>query len=315
MPGPDQKQTSHQTQPIHPASRFFGFLTIAVGEVVFLHPVNTMARRLMTNKNNELSFNKIVFNDVAGFKQRYVSLVPGLKWALSYKICERTHSFAWQPILANWLQSKVNTTDKQTKVFVNGLAGTLLGATQSLYIPLDALRTQAQVGVLSKNTDLFAQIRQQGVVKLYNGASYYTVRTAGSASILFSTVAFIKHHMYGLDDLETANFMQNLTASTAGAFFGVVATNPLDIIKSRMQVQAGRASGVEIVKSLLKNEGPKALTKGLIPNCCSAVPKIALTLTAAPPLTRVIDRCLFGEKGGVAAVSEAGSNHMKALKK
>lgn len=56
-----------------------------------------------------------------------------------------------------------------------------------------------------------------------------------------------------------------MTAGAVGGIFLWTAIFPADVIKSRMQIQALRASMFQVGGDIIKKEGPLALYNGLAP--------------------------------------------------
>ena len=70
-----------------------------------------------------------------------------------------------------------------------------------------------------------------------------------------------------MSDYRKATWTQNFIASVAGAVASITVAAPLDTIKTRIQNAnfEHKASGVKIVRDLLREEGATALFKGLTP--------------------------------------------------
>merc|ERR1711939_223870 len=74
------------------SARAVGSATAGVLELVLFHPVDTVAKRLMSNKSS-LPYSQIVFKDKAAapLGTRLLSLFPGLGYAAYYKITQRVY--------------------------------------------------------------------------------------------------------------------------------------------------------------------------------------------------------------------------------
>lgn len=70
-----------------------------------------------------------------------------------------------------------------------------------------------------------------------------------------------------MTDYNKASWLQNFVASIAGASASLLVSAPLDVIKTRIQNRnfENPESGFKIVGSMIKNEGPTAFFKGLVP--------------------------------------------------
>jgi hypothetical protein len=78
----------------------FRFDVVGVAELMIFHPVDTLAKRLMSNKSTSLSFNQIVFRNYAEapIGKKFLSLFPGLGYAAGYKILQRIYKLSLLPL-------------------------------------------------------------------------------------------------------------------------------------------------------------------------------------------------------------------------
>ena len=83
------------------------------------------------------------------------------------------------------------------------------------------------------------------------------------------------------DDQVSLTFMQRLGAATFGAAAAATATNPFDVVKTRLQSGAqGSRSVVQVAVSIVAREGFPALYRGLRPTLFMALPSTGIYLTA-----------------------------------
>jgi hypothetical protein len=84
---------------------------------------------------------------------------------------------------------------------------------------------------------------------------------------LFGGSAFTKEYVFGLEDYSQATIAQNFIASTAGSVSSIAISQPLDIIKTRIQNQnfESKVGGLAVIRDLVRNEGVTAFFKGLTP--------------------------------------------------
>ena len=106
-----------------------------VSELLIFHPVDTIAKRLMSNKAKVFpqlscsevhadcvkvsfsSMNSIIFRDaaLAPLSKKLLSLFPGLGYAAGYKISQRIYKFGGQPWFNDLI--KKNYRDNFTNAF------------------------------------------------------------------------------------------------------------------------------------------------------------------------------------------------------
>ena len=122
-------------------------LFAGVSELLIFHPVDTIAKRLMSNKAKVLhrlicsgiwlnlrkvsSLNSIIFRDAASapLSTKLLSLFPGLGYAAGYKISQRIYKFGGQPwfndlIKKNYKDNFTNTFgERNGKLMIQATAG------------------------------------------------------------------------------------------------------------------------------------------------------------------------------------------------
>jgi len=69
-------------------ARLLGSGTSGIAELIVFHPVDTVAKRLMSNKVSGAAMAEVVFKDKARapLGAKFVSLFPGLGYAAGYKV-------------------------------------------------------------------------------------------------------------------------------------------------------------------------------------------------------------------------------------
>jgi len=277
-------------------ARILGSGASGVAELVVFHPVDTIAKRLMSNKSkaSASSLSTIIFREyaTAPLGKKLLSLFPGLGYAAGYKVTQRIYKYGGQPyfndfIKANYKDEFTNAFgERKGKLMMQATAGSLTGIGEVVLLPLDALKIKRQV-----NPEAF---RGRGVVRifleegttLYRGWGWTIARNAPGSFALFGASALTKDYVFGIEDYHKATWSQNFVASIAGAVASITVAAPLDTIKTRIQNAnfEQKVSGVTVVKDLIKNEGPSALFKGLTPKILVVGPKLVFSYTLAQSL-------------------------------
>jgi hypothetical protein len=276
-------------------ARVLGSGTSGIAELLIFHPVDTVAKRLMSNKA-KVSFgtlSPIIFRDAATKPalQKFLSLFPGLGYAAGYKVAQRVYKFGGQPwfndiITRNYKSSFTNTFgERKGKLMMQATAGSLTGIGEVVLLPLDALKIKRQV-----NPEAF---RGRGVVRifmeegttLYRGWGWTMARNAPGSFALFGASALTKD-LLGITDYSKATWGQNFIASVGGAVASITVAAPLDVVKTRIQNAnfERKVSGFTVVKELVKNEGMGAFFKGLTPKILVVGPKLVFSYTLAQSL-------------------------------
>ena len=97
-----------------------------------------------------------------------------------------------------------------------------------------------------------------------------------------SEVAY--QYFFSLKDRRDASVAQHLTASVFGSVASIAFSAPLDVVKTRIQSQnfgANQLGGMAVFRELMREEGPAALWKGLVPKVLMVGPKLVFSMTIA----------------------------------
>ncbi|KAI1788008.1 mitochondrial carrier [Ganoderma leucocontextum] len=277
-------------------ARILGSGASGIAELLVFHPVDTIAKRLMSNKSKVSSstLSSIIFKDyaTAPLGRKLLSLFPGLGYAAGYKITQRIYKYGGQPWFSdvlgrNYKEGFTNTFgERKGKMMMQATAGSLTGIGEVVLLPLDALKIKRQV-----NPEAFCG---RGVIRifleegttLYRGWGWTVARNAPGSFALFGASAVTKDYLFGIQDYHKATWGQNFVASIAGAVASITVAAPLDTVKTRIQNAnfEHKVSGVTVVKDLVKNEGAAALFKGLTPKILVVGPKLVFSYTLAQSL-------------------------------
>jgi len=267
-------------------------------EILFFHPFDTIAKRLMSNQTSirganfaetRHNFNTCIFKKKAdaSFVAKVQYLYPGSLYAMMYKVLQRVYKFAGQPIVRdtinkNYGEGFKSTFGTKSKMMSESVAGCLIGIGEVVLLPLDRLKVLSQTNPEAlKNRGLAGIIRQEGVRGLYAGTVVTMTRNAPGSFCLFGGTAFTKDIIFGLEDYSKATFLQNMIASAVGSCVSITVTNPMDVVKTRIQNKDFGAShsGARVIADILKTEGPSAFFKGLTPKVVASAPKLVFAYT------------------------------------
>ncbi|KAK4215012.1 mitochondrial carrier domain-containing protein [Rhypophila decipiens] len=283
-------------------ARLLGSGSAGIAELAIFHPVDTIAKRLMSNETKIAGvqqLNAVIFKDKAAASagKKFVSLFPGLGYAAGYKVLQRVYKYGGQPVARDYLgvhygKDFENAFGKKTgKAIMHSTAGSLIGIGEIVLLPLDVLKIKRQT-----NPEAF---RGRGVLKivkdegfgLYRGWGWTAARNAPGSFALFGGSAFAKEFLFGLQDYNKASWFQNFVASIAGASASLVVSAPLDVIKTRIQNRnfENPESGFKILTNMAKNEGAGAFFKGLVPKLLMTGPKLVFSFWLAQTLIPAFD--------------------------
>lgn len=217
------------------AARLLGSTCSGIFELMIFHPVDTVAKRLMTNKTSVAEaggFSKVIFRDAyeKPLLARYRSLFPGLGFAAGYKISQRIYKFGGQPVVKDYMTKhhsdffKQTFGDRNAKTMMHATSGSLIGIGEIALLPLDVLKIRAQTNPAAIAGKGVVQIFTTEGFALYRGAGWTAARNAPGSFALFGGSAAAKEYIFGLENYNDATFFQNFVASISGASASIIGT-------------------------------------------------------------------------------------------
>lgn len=286
-------------------ARVVGSGSAGIAELAVFHPVDTVAKRLMSNHGKITSaaqLNTVIFKDKASaaIGTKFFSLFPGLGYAAGYKVLQRVYKYGGQPFVRDYLKKNHgslfdNTFGPKTgQAMMSSVAGSIIGVGEIVLLPLDVLKIKRQTNPEAfRGRGLFRIVKDEGF-GLYRGWGWTAARNAPGSFALFGGSAFTKGYLFKLEDYNKATWFQNFIASIGGATASLIVSAPLDVIKTRIQNQnfENPQSGVKILTSMIKTEGPSSFFKGLVPKLLMTGPKLTFSFWLAQTLIPAIDAIL-----------------------
>jgi hypothetical protein len=195
--------TSHISAGGKFGARMIGSTIAGVSELFLFHPVDTIAKRLMTNESRLVvsgsmattasNLNHAIFRDAAqaGALSKMGSLFPGIGFGGAYKILQRCYKFGGQPIVRDWMKERYGRDfqaqfgPKTGSTLLSACAGSLIGIGEVILLPLDALKIKAQTAPEQiKGRGVFEIFAKEGW-GLYRGAGWTVARNAPGSFALF----------------------------------------------------------------------------------------------------------------------------------
>jgi len=282
-------------------ARLLGSAVAGMSELSLFHPIDTIAKRLMSTESRvvvmnsasttAINLNLAIFRNAhdKAVSSKMGSLFPGIGFGAVYKILQRMYKFGGQPVLLDKMTVRYgNSLDerfghKNGRTLLSATSGSLIGIGEVFLLPLDALKVKAQTAP--------EQLRGRGVVDifrkegfgLYRGAGWTAARNAPGSFFLFGGNSAAKNFMGVGEKGDRATWTQDAIASSAGAFASITIAQPLDVIKTRIQNRPfdSPESGISIMTKLIKNEGIGGFFKGLTPKLMVVGPKLVFSFTVA----------------------------------
>mmetsp|Transcript_18462 Transcript_18462/g.39934 ORF Transcript_18462/g.39934 Transcript_18462/m.39934 type:complete len:322 (+) Transcript_18462:133-1098(+) len=296
------------TSPVHMSgkseARIIGSAVAGVSELALFHPVDTVAKRLMSTETQVVilnspaqtaaNLNSAIFRNSAAesIGGKAMSLFPGIGYGAVYKILQRVYKFGGQPVVLDIMTKRYGADfderfgHKTGHTLLSATSGSIIGIGEVVLLPLDALKVKAQTSP--------EQLHGRGVIDifakegfgLYRGAGLTVMRNAPGSFALFGGNTAAKTFMGVGEDGNRATWAQDAIASCVGATASISVAQPLDVIKTRIQNRPfdSPESGRQILKRLIENEGVGGLFKGLTPKLLVVGPKLVFSFTIAQHL-------------------------------
>lgn len=247
-----------------------------------------------TRVTSAAQLNSVVFRDYAAAPtlQKLKSLFPGLGYAAGYKILQRIYKYSGQPIVKDYLGAHYGEQFDRTfgrgtgKAIMHATAGSLVGIGEIVLLPLDVLKIKRQTNPEAfKGRGLFKLVAEENV-RLYRGWGWTAARNAPGSFALFGGNAFAKEYLFHLKDYNDATWTQNFVTSIFGASASLIASAPLDVIKTRIQNKDfnSRETGTQILRKMVREEGFSAFFKGLTPKLLTTGPKLVFSYVTPPQM-------------------------------
>lgn len=163
--------------------------------------------------------------------------------------------------------------------FSGGVGSAIANPTDLIKIRFQARRPD-QPKIYKHTLDAFTSIyRNQGLKGLYKGVGPTTLRAAVLTSAQLSSYDHTKVVLRRLNIIPDGPYI-HFIASVVSGLVTTTATSPVDVIKTRiMNATQGQYNGpVDCLTKLLRNEGPRALFRGWLPNYLRLGPHFIISL-------------------------------------
>jgi hypothetical protein len=248
-----EENNTHKDKPAMTLNVLAGAAVGAVTELAVFHPVDTATKRIMAtplssilDSKKSITANLMTFMNLAvrDPKSQKVSFYPGLQYAIPYKIPQRILKFGGQPYVEAYL--KDNYFSPADRFWPKALAGACMGTAELVLTPLDILKIRNQTGTHSTSS-------------LTSGMGTTFVRNGLGSFALFGTPEIVHSILFNQRDLTA---LEKTICYGAGSVAMLVVSNPLDVIKTRVQADPKAGNGLKVGVDILLNN-PSQFTRSL----------------------------------------------------
>jgi hypothetical protein len=263
-----------------------------------VHPIDTIRATLQVQRSSHtVSASTALMNMVRqdgikrlykGFGSVFVGTIPGHALYFSgYEFFKKM-----------FLSEKSVQENKTVRIVGHLAAGFFADICGSLvWTPMDVVKQRLQVQdksnmLYSSSFDAFKSIiKSDGPAGLYRGFLLALMTYGPYVSIYFALYEewkiIIKNNdiFHHTGDRDLTFFMNLFGAGGCGAISAAL-TNPLDVIKTRIQVEKSKTSALLVAKKTLKVEGFKAFFKGVKPRALWMGSGTAITMVVYEELKK-----------------------------
>jgi len=234
-------------------------------EVSICHPLDTVKTRVQNSKSNTFTIIKNIYQKEGikgyyrGLTAVYLSVIP--------KNAIRFSSF-------HYYNSIIHS---------NFLSGLLAGMTEAIMVvnPTEVCKIRIQTQYNSvRNPEsvikykniyqtIFLILKEEGISPFYRGLVPTILRQSLNQASNFYFFNLLNQE-YDLNP-----FISGCISGSIGPIFN----NPLDVIKTKIQTSIKKIKVLDIIHSIIKNDGIKGFYKGLFPRLLRIIPGQGITFT------------------------------------
>ncbi|KAK5816349.1 mitochondrial carrier domain-containing protein [Linnemannia elongata] len=281
--------------------------------VLIVYPLDMVKTRLQNQKVDAAGklqyrggldcFRQVIAKE--GARGLYRGIVPNLIGITP----EKAIKLAVNDFSREYWAERTNVSEDKLAIQYGMLAGATAGFCQVIATnPMEIVKIQMQVAGAQKlapgeqRPTAMGIVRSLGLRGLYRGTPATLMRDVPFSILFFPLNSFLK--LQGADEDGKTSFSVILGAGLVAGVVGASAVTPADVIKTRLQV--ARKPGdpvyrgiVDCFQQIVKNEGPAALFKGVVPRSLIVAPMFAIALAVYELQQRIL------APGGI----ELGSTH------
>jgi solute carrier family 25 protein 39/40 len=174
---------------------------------------------------------------------------------------------------------------QQTNFLAPAIAGSISRTVAVACVtPLELLRTKIQSQQHYRYHQLWhvihASIHNDGLLSLWRGLFPTLLRDVPFSVFYWISYEFLKHEMGSLQHFHNSKLVPLIAGAVSGATAALV-TNPLDVVKTHIQVNLGtrRLSLLEVVRDVVSEHGISGLYTGLVPRIAKIAPACAIMIS------------------------------------
>ncbi|TDH70161.1 hypothetical protein CCR75_001665 [Bremia lactucae] len=288
---------------VAPSIKFLGGALSGVIEALILTPLDVTKTRMQLDKLGQyrgmVDCGKKLFA-AEGPKGLYKGFAP---WT-THVVLKNGTRFYFNAIFRRMLSDKNGQVSGANEF----IAGALAGATEAVLIvtPFEVIKTRLQGQDIVKGEvpkyrgpvhTAATIMKNEGLLALWKGLAPTIGRQGLNQACSFWSNNFIKKHVWKLQDGDALPAWKSGLTGMIGAIPGPCINCPMDVVKTRLMAQEAAAGAGGKYKGMLdamavitKEEGFKALYKGLVPRLSRLCPSYGIQWLVMDQVTAYFSR-------------------------
>ncbi|KAJ1980255.1 mitochondrial aspartate-glutamate transporter agc1 [Dimargaris cristalligena] len=268
--------------------KLLGGAVAGITGTLIIYPLDIVKTRLQNQRPNAQGvlpyrhgvdcFRQLVRHE--GMRGVYRGLVPNLVGITP----EKAIKLAVNDFTREWLAGRYlapGQSESQLGPGYGMIAGATAGVCQVIVTnPMEIVKINMQVAGTTPGAPkptAMGLVRQLGLRGLYRGTPATLLRDVPFSVVFFPTHAILKSQLADPLTGQTPFYGVFLSGMVA-AFFAAGAVTPADVIKTRLQTSTKYHGVRDCFQDIVRNEGPQALFKGVLPRCCIVAPLFGIAL-------------------------------------
>ncbi|CDF90268.1 probable Succinate/fumarate mitochondrial transporter [Zygosaccharomyces bailii] len=282
----------------HPAISLMSGGTAGLFEALCCHPLDTIKVRMQIYKRTAHAKPPgFIKTGVSIFKNEgFIALYKGLGAVVIGIIPKMAIRFSSYEYYRTLLANKETGVVSTANTFISGLGA---GVTEAVMVvnPMEVVKIRLQSQHLKPQEPgapvkyrnavqaCYTIVKEEGFQALYRGVSLTAARQATNQGANFTAYSKMREALQSYHGSETLSSWETSCIGLISGAIGPFSNAPLDTIKTRLQKEGGNVSKsgwkriVEIGSQLVKEEGFRALYKGITPRVMRVAPGQAVTFT------------------------------------
>eukprot|EP01112_Ceratiomyxa_fruticulosa_P011075 TRINITY_DN297_c0_g1_i1.p1 TRINITY_DN297_c0_g1~~TRINITY_DN297_c0_g1_i1.p1 ORF type:complete len:306 (+),score=44.53 TRINITY_DN297_c0_g1_i1:51-968(+) len=263
-----------------------------------MHPIDTIRARMQVQRGSTGLYKGTIHALISIIQQEgWTTLYKGYPIVVSATIPAHALYFVGYELSKKYL-GKLNQNGKVPDAvihFSSGFIADLFGSI--VWTPMDVIKQRLQVQNINSQTTkkysgsfnaLKTIIKEEGVTGLYRGIVPALATYGPLVGIYFASYEQIKKsftNTFKYKDIHELPFYLHLVSGGLAGSFAAAVTCPLDVVKTRIQVQSRGTeryykNTLHAFSTIFREEGLRAFTKGMSARILWIAPGNAITIAA-----------------------------------